>query len=70
MNDRQLYNAAQWEWVSQRRKEGYSINALADFLGVSRETVRRHLLQINNLPCKEDMVLLDKDEFNRLGEQP
>lgn len=68
MSEKLPYNRAQWEWINQKKIEGYTINALSKFLGVSRETVRRHLLEINNPPCKEDMMLLDKNEFNKLGD--
>lgn len=61
-----LYTDAQWAWVTERRKEGYTIQQLAEFLGVEPSTVRAH----TNGPAKAELPPLGerKAEFYRLAE--
>ena len=64
-----VYSPAQWAWITERFREGYTIRSLAEFLGVSRETVRRHLQAMGAKPYGlDELVPLDerKEEFNAL----
>ena len=45
---------AQWRWIGDRWLEGYSQVDLAEFLGVSRETVRRWLTRLGLRPFFRD----------------
>lgn len=68
MSKRLPYSSAQWAWIDRKRKEGYTLTMLADFLGVSCETVRQNLRKINDpVPSKDELGPLDKNEFNSLG---
>ena len=64
-----VYSPAQWAWIAERFREGYTIRSLADFLGVSRETVRRHLQAMGVKPYGlDELTPLDErmKEFNDL----
>ena len=39
MSQKSIYSDAQWEWCAGKHSEGYSIQKIADFLGLNRETV-------------------------------
>ena len=64
-----LYTDAQWRWVAQKLAEGYSKRQLSEFLGVSRELIRRALrargLMYPELPDEP----LDRAEFNALADE-
>lgn len=58
-----LYSKAQWEWVAQRREEGYTLRELAEFLGVSIGCVTNHVVGYSRqLPPLKSRV----EEFNAL----
>lgn len=62
-----LYSKAQWEWVAQRREEGYTYPQLAEFLGVSIGCVTNH---IGSKPGKKLPPLKERArEFNALREE-
>ena len=60
-----VFTEAQWEWVSDRRKEGYTVQQLADFLGVGVATVSIHTDGID----RAELIPLEKRkaEFYRLA---
>lgn len=37
-----VYNRKQWEWIRQKRREGYGVKECAKFLGVATSTVTSH----------------------------
>ena len=57
-----VLSAAQWRWVGDRWREGYTMGELADFLGLNRETVRRGLIRLGLRPY-------GKDELTPLSER-
>ena len=64
------YNDAQWAWVAERYREGYTITSLSAWLGVHRETVRRHLMWMGYMTYGiDELDPLDgrREEFLRLG---
>ena len=69
---RLLYTQAQWTWCARKFREGYSMESLSRFLGVHRETVRRHLVGMGEIPeHRNDLPTLDTfaDEFNGLAKE-
>ena len=48
------YTEAQWQWVADRFREGYTQKDLGKFLGVNRYTVQRHLMQMGVIPYARD----------------
>ena len=60
-----IYSDEQWEWVKDRRAEGYTAQQLADFLGVDDSTVRAR----TKAPEKVELPPLEsrKAEFYRLA---
>ena len=66
-----IYTEAQWQWIEAKYREGYYISQLADFLGISRETLRRVFQQRGLRPVSHDeMTPLSefRREFYALGE--
>lgn len=62
-------SANQWKWVATRYREGYTQRALAEFLGVNRYTVARHLQEMGVIPERiEDVNLLEEQrgEFEKM----
>lgn len=60
-----VYTEKQWEWVRQRAREGYKIDELVQFVGLTENTVRIHLREgYRALPPLESR----KAEFNALRE--
>ena len=58
-----VLTAAQWRWVGDRWLEGYTMRELADFLGRTRETVRRGLIRLGLRPYgKDELTPLPKRE--------
>lgn len=51
---KRVFTDAQCNWIGDRWREGYSQIALAEFLGVSRETIRRVLLRQGLRPFFRD----------------
>lgn len=68
MSERILYSAKQWNWIAQKYREGYTIETLACFMGISRDTVTRKLQKMGVKPFSQsELDPLDKNEFNELG---
>ena len=64
------YTIEQWKWIARKRMEGYSMNELAEFLGVHRNTVERKLNEVTAFEpekFKRPPLSTCIDEFNRLG---
>lgn len=64
-----MYTDAQWEWCAEKYREGYSIQKIADFLGLNRETVARKSYRMSVIPQNryELPPLSDfADDFNAL----
>lgn len=60
---------AQWAWVADRWREGYTMDQLADFVGLGREAVRRGLIRHGARPIgKESLPPLEErqEEFMKL----
>ena len=67
MSQKSIYSDAQWEWCAGKHREGYSIQKIADFLGLNRETVARKFYRMGVIPQNryELPPLSDfADEFN------
>ena len=62
---RSIYSKEQWEWVQDRRAEGYKLRQLAAFLGMNECTVRAY----TKAPEKVELPPLEsrKAEFYRLA---
>jgi hypothetical protein len=56
------FNRKQWRWVAECRKEGYSLKAMAAFLGVKECAINYNIKRFRQLPPLEDR----KAEFNAL----
>ena len=72
MSQKSIYSDAQWEWCAEKSREGYSIQKIADFLGLNRETVARKFYRMGVIPQNryELSPLTDfADEFNSLFEE-
>ena len=67
---KRAFSAAECRWIGERWQEGYSQVELAEFLGVTRETIRRVLLCQGLRPFFRDELLpLEerKAEYMALG---
>ena len=67
---RSFFTYEQWKWVKERYDEGYSMETLADFLGIYRHTIRTAFIRLGFYPgIKADLPPLEprKEEFMRLG---
>ena len=67
-----VYTTKQWEWIADRYHEGYSLQALADWLDLNRNTVRMKLDSMGCRTGRQDMrEELDrrKKEFMALYEE-
>ena len=67
---RSFFTYEQWKWVKERYDEGYSMETLADFLGIYRHTIRTAFIRLGFYPgIKADLPPLEsrKIEFIRLG---
>lgn len=63
---KRAFSAAQCRWIGERWEEGYTQTELAEFLGVTRETIRRVLLRQGlRSVCREALPPLDiyKEEW-------
>lgn len=70
MPGKSIYNKAQWLWAADRVDEGYYIQDVADFLGVNRWTLARHMADLGRKPhLRADLPSLNdrKKEFLALG---
>lgn len=67
-----IFTDAQWDWVAEKYKEGYSAYSLADFLGMTTTPVYNQIKKRGVVTeGKKPRPLSDfADEFNRLGDQP
>ena len=59
-----LYTEAQWQWVEAKYREGYYISQLAEFLGITRETLRRIFQRRGIRPVSHD-EMTPLSEFRR-----
>jgi hypothetical protein len=70
--NKSIFNDAQWRWAADRYRDGYTQKMLAEFLGVHRYTLTRHLQRLGVLPrSREDLPPLEnrKREFMELREE-
>lgn len=67
-----IYTDAQWQWVADRIREGYTRKELSAFLGINRNAITNNLHRIGAYGYRECLGPLEdrKEEFLRLGEQP
>ncbi len=63
--ERNLYTKKQWNWVADRRKEGYTLKELADFLGTNQSWVSIHTRRKDILSPLEQR----KSEFYALPDE-
>lgn len=61
-----VYNKKQWNWIRQKREDGYTFKELAYFLGVSISAVYYQCITIEQ-PKREPLDNF-KEEFNKLGD--
>ncbi len=69
---RSFFTTRQWQWIGERFREGYSLETLAVFLGVHRETVRRGLIRIGIKPRNKQVLsslARRKQDFLLLGQE-
>ena len=45
-----FFSDEQWKWTAERYREGYSMEDLAKFMGIQRNSVRRGLIRHGFLP--------------------
>lgn len=64
-----LYTDAQWRWVARKLAKGYSKRQLSEFLGVSRELIRRALRARGLMYLELPEEPLDRGEFNALADE-
>lgn len=67
---RSFFTYAQWKWIKERFDEGYSMEALAEFLGINRRSIRMAFVRYGFYPgVKMELPPLEsrKIEFIRLG---
>ena len=72
MIQKSIFSGAQWELYAGKHRKGYSIQKIADFLGLNRETVARKFYRMGVIPQNryELPPLTDfADEFNSLVEE-
>lgn len=62
-----LYTAAQWDWVKDRRREGYPVKDIAEFLGISLAVTYDHLRGVQVEKRLYPRLDSRKAEFNKLG---
>lgn len=60
-----IYSAKQWQWVADRRKEGYTLKEIAAFLGLGMGTVYERTRKKHPLPPLEQR----KAEFCALPDE-
>lgn len=63
-----MYSDAQWEWVANKRAQGYSMRQLSAFLGVNTGTILSALRVRDLAPQERPTEPLDREEFNALAE--
>ena len=63
-----MYSDAQWEWVSLKRAEGYSMRQLSTFLGLNTDAILTALRVRGLAPQERPTEPLNRDEFNALAE--
>ena len=67
---RSFFTYEQWRWIKERYDEGYSMETLADFLGIDRRSIRTGFVRLGFYPgIKTELPPLEprKEEFMRLG---
>ena len=47
---RSFFTYGQWRWVKERYDEGYSMEMLSDFLGVTRHCIRTAFIRLGFYP--------------------
>lgn len=72
MASNSLYSPAQWDWIAERYKDGYTMKKLGDFLEVQTNTVGVQLAK-RGIKCGDRTkrfvgvpLIARKDEFNAL----
>ena len=48
-----FFTVRQWKWVKERYDEGYSMEALSDFLGINRRSIRAAFVRLGFFPEKK-----------------
>ena len=48
-----FFSDAQWRWVKARYDEGYSMEMLAEFLGIDRHSIRGAFIRLGFYPEKK-----------------
>ena len=67
---RSFFTYEQWRWVKERYDEGYSMEMLAEFLGIDRRTIRTNFVRMGFYPSvKADLPPLvnRRKEFQSLA---
>ena len=67
---RSFFTYGQWRWIKERYDEGYSMETLAEFLGIDRRTIRTGFVRLGFYPgVKTDLPpLIDRrEEFLKRG---
>ena len=47
---RSFFTYEQWQWIKERYDEGYSMTALAEFLGINRRSIRVAFVRLGFYP--------------------
>ena len=70
MGRRSYFTDAQWEWIAQKKIEGYRYDDLSQFLGVPKNTIFSTLTRKKLIPIHSELPHLRnyRLEFMRLGE--
>ena len=69
---RSFFTYRQWRWVKERYDEGYSMEALSEFLGINRRSIRTAFVRLGFYPgIKADLPPLSKrqQEFLELAKE-
>ena len=67
---RSFFTYGQWKWIKERYDEGYSMEALSEFLGINRRSIRTAFVRLGFYPgVKTDLppLITRRDEFLQRG---
>ena len=67
---RSFFTYEQWRWIKERYDEGYSMETLAEFLGIDRRTIRTGFVRMGFYPgVKTDLppLIERREEFLKRG---
>ena len=67
MSHQSMYTDAQWKWLLDRFKEGYTMAELAEFAGCGTANLVYHWRRLGLRSWKTEREPLSKEEFNALG---